>query len=266
MKISIITAVYNQSSHIKDAVESVLSQDYPDIEYIVVDGGSTDGTLDVLKEYEDRIDKFVTEDDEGLYDALNKGILMATGEYIGFLHSDDLFYDSHVVSRIAEELERTNCDLFYADGIFTPSSNPYVVLRDWVSGKFSRWKVKMGWLPLHPTTYIRKSVYLAKDLYDPTYQIAGDTELLIRYLLDKSLKVTYLHQYVVRMRMGGMSTTVWSTRDKWYEDLNAYGTNGLSPLALIGKRISKLPQMLCNKSFYGYMIRKAINKITEKQS
>lgn len=264
MKVSIITAVYNQSSHIRGAIESVLSQDYPDIEYIIVDGESTDGTLEILDEYKDRIDKFISEDDEGLYDALNKGILMATGDYVGFLHSDDLFYDTHVVSRVVEAIKRTNCDIFYADGIFTPSSNPYVVLRNWVSGKFSRTKVKMGWLPLHPTTYIRRSTYLAKDLYDPTYQIAGDTELLIRYLLDKKLKVTYKRDYVVRMRMGGMSTTVWSTRDKWNEDLRAYCSNGLSPLALIGKRISKLPQVICNKSFWGYMIRKTIKKVLKK--
>lgn len=264
MKVSIITAVYNQSSHIRGAIESVLSQDYPDIEYIIVDGESTDGTLDILNEYKDRIDKFISEDDEGLYDALNKGILMATGDYVGFLHSDDLFYDTHVVSRVVEEIKRTNCDIFYADGIFTPSSNPYVVLRNWVSGKFSRTKVKMGWLPLHPTTYIRRSTYLDKDLYDPTYQIAGDTELLIRYLLDKKLKVTYKRDYVVRMRMGGMSTTVWSTRDKWNEDLRAYCSNGLSPLALVGKRISKLPQVICNKSFWGYMIRKTIKKVLKK--
>lgn len=264
MKISIITAVYNQNSHIRGAVESVLSQDYPDIEYIVVDGGSTDGTLDILSEYKDRIDKFVSEDDNGLYDALNKGILMATGDYVGFLHSDDMFYDNGVISRVVENIKRTSCDFFYADGIFTPSSNPYVVLRDWISGKFSRAKVKMGWLPLHPTTYIRRSTYLAKDLYDPTYQIAGDTELLIRYLLDKNIKVSYMHDYVVRMRMGGMSTTVWSTRDKWNEDLRAYRSNGLSPFALIGKRVSKLPQVLLNKSFWGYTFRKLIKKLQGK--
>lgn len=261
MKISIITAVYNQGCHIRDAVESVLAQDYPDIEYIVVDGVSTDGTLDILKEYEGRIDKLVSEKDNGLYDALNKGIRMATGDYVGFLHSDDLFYDKHVISRVVAEIKRRDCDIFYADGIFTPSTNPYVVLRDWVSGSYSRTKVKMGWLPLHPTTYIRRSTYLAKGLYDPTYQIAGDTELLMRYLLDKNLKVTYMHNYVVRMRLGGMSTTVWSTRDKWIEDLRAYRSNGLSPFALVGKRVSKLPQVLLNKSFYGYMLRKTIKKL-----
>lgn len=264
MKISIITAVYNQNSHIRDAINSVLAQDYPDIEYIIVDGKSVDGTLNVINEYKDRIDKFISESDNGLYDALNKGIRMATGDYVGFLHADDMFYDDRVISRIVEEIKRTDCDLFYADGIFTPSSNPYVVIRDWVSGSYSVNKVKLGWLPLHPTVYIRRKTYLERGMYDMTYKIAGDTELLIRYLLDKSLKVTYLHDYVIRMRLGGMSTTVWSTRDKWNEDRRAYSSNGLSPVALLGKRIVKIPQVLFNKSFYGFVIRKTIKKIKEK--
>lgn len=264
MKISIITAVYNQCVHIREAIESVLAQTYDDIEYIVVDGNSTDGTTEILNEYKDKIDVLVCEDDEGLYDAINKGILLATGDYVGFVHSDDMFYDKNTVAEIVKEIERTQCDILYADGIFTPSENPHVVLRNWISGKFARYKVKLGWLPLHTTTYIKREVYLKKDLYDPTYYIAGDTELMIRYLLDKSLKVSYFHKYVIRMRMGGMSTSVWSTGDKWIEDQRAYGTNGLPYIALIGKRIYKLPQVICNKSFYGYVLRKMTSKIKEK--
>ncbi len=260
MKISIITVVYNQRVYIADAIESVLAQDYPDIEYIIVEGKSTDGTMDVIEPYRARIEKrngkIVSEADKGLYDALNKGILLATGDYVGFVHADDVLYDKNVISRVVEHIKKTSCDVFYGDGIFTPAENIYVVIRDWISGSYSKTKVKWGWLPLHPTMYIRRQTYLENGLYDASYDTAGDTELLIRYLYNKSLKVAYLHSYIIRMRLGGKSTSIWNSQKIWREDVRAYHTNGLSSLAIIGKRLSKIQQFVCHRSFYGYYWRK----------
>lgn len=257
MKITIITAVYNSKSSIRDCINSVLAQDYDDIEYIIVDGGSTDGTLGIIEETGgDRIARLISEKDNGLYDAMNKGIRAATGDYVGFLHSDDLFYDNHVISRVVESIKASGCDFLYGDGIYTPENDPYKIIRNWVSGPFHHWKPKMGWLPLHPTTYVSREKYLELGLYDSSFKIAGDTDLLLRYLTRKDLNVSYMHSYVVRMRMGGMSTSVRKTFDKWGEDIRAFHKNGLSAFALIGKVLSKFPQYLSNRSFYSYYEKK----------
>lgn len=235
-------------NHIGDAIQSVLSQNYPDIEYIVIDGGSTDGTLSVVKRYEGKISKIISEPDKGLYDALNKGIKLATGDYIGFVHSDDMLYDNHVISRIVNHIKKTQCDVFYGDGIFVSAHNTNMIVRNWIGGKYSKQKVKTGWLPLHPTMYIKRDVYLKHGLYDISYKIAGDTDLLVRYLYKENLCVSYLHKYIIRMRMGGVSTSVGRTKDKWTEDMRIYRSHGLSSFCLVGKVARKIPQFLSYKS------------------
>jgi len=256
MKITIITAVYNEMVHVRDAIESVISQDYPDIEYIVVEGCSTDDTLNVVKRYEKNISKIISEPDQGLYDALNKGIKAATGDFIGFVHADDMLYDNHVVSTIVQEISKTNCDIFYGDGIYVDNKNINKVVRNWISGSYSKKKVKYGWLPLHPTMYIKRSLYQSNGLYNISYKIAGDTDLLVRYLYKGTFNVAYLNDYIIRMRMGGMSTSIWRTRDKWTEDVRVYRSHGLSGFCLIGKVISKIPQFITQKSFYPYFGKK----------
>lgn len=248
MKVTIITAVYNSMNHIGDAIQSVLSQNYPDIEYIVIDGGSTDGTLSVVKQYEGRISKIISEPDKGLYDALNKGIKLATGDYIGFVHSDDMLFDDYVISRIVNHIKKTRCDVFYGDGIFVSAQNTKMIVRNWIGGKYSKQKVRTGWLPLHPTMYIKRDVYLKHGLYDISYKIAGDTDLLVRYLYKENLSVSYLHKYIIRMRMGGVSTSVGRTKDKWTEDMRIYRSHGLSSFCLVGKVARKIPQFLSFKS------------------
>lgn len=253
MKITIITAVYNSENHIRDAILSVLSQNYPNIEYIIVDGGSTDNTLNVVKEYEDRITKIISEPDKGLYDALNKGIKMATGDYVGFVHSDDMLYDSHVISRVVNFIQTTPCDVFYGDGIFVSPKNIDVVVRNWVGGNYSKNKVRTGWLPLHPTMFIKRKVYMECGLYNVSYKIAGDTDLLIRYLYKENLRVAYLPRYIIKMRMGGLSTSMSGTRDKWAEDIKIYRSHGLSGFCLVGKVLRKVPQFLTQKSLRTYI-------------
>lgn len=245
MKVSIITTCYNRVSTIRGAVESVLAQDYPDIEYIIVDGASTDGTVEILREYEGRVARIVSEPDRGMYEAINKGIRMATGEVVGLLHSDDFFYDNHVVSRIVERLQATGADFLYGNGLFVNARNTDKVVRNWIGGAYRTWKVRHGWLPLHPTCYIRREAMERRGLYNETYKIAADSDFLFRYLLGGDLTVTYLNEYIVRMRMGGLSTDSEKRKLMWKEDIRMYRSHGFNPtVTKVEKMMWKVPQFI----------------------
>ena len=204
MKVSIITTCYNREKTIAQAIESVLGQDYPDIEYIVVDGMSQDRSLEVIRSYGSRITKVIAEPDGGMYEAINKGIKAATGEVIGLLHSDDFLMHNHIIAEIVEHFQKTSADMVYGDGLFVDADETEKVIRDWRSGNYHRWKVRLGWLPLHPTVYIKRSAIEQYGLYKEKYQIAADSDFLVRYLYKADLQVEYLGKYVVRMRMGGL--------------------------------------------------------------
>ena len=252
MKISIITSCYNRVSTIRGAIESVLAQDYPDIEYIIVDGASTDGSVEVIRDaiegHEDRV-KFISEPDHGMYEAINKGIRMATGDYIGLVHSDDFLYSSHTISDIAKRLKETRADFLYGDGLFVNAENTDKVVRKWIGGTYRLWKVRHGWLPLHPTCYIRREVMEKLGGYDESYMIAADTDLLVRYLLDNHVKTDYLKKYIVRMRMGGMSTDNSRRAKMWKEDIRVYSSHGFKHVTLtkIEKMLWKVPQFVMAK-------------------
>lgn len=245
MKVSIITTCYNRAKTIRGAIESVLAQDYPDIEYIVVDGASSDGSTDIIREYEGRIAKIVSEPDHGMYEAINKGIRLATGDVIGLIHSDDFFYDNHVISRVVERMEQTHADFLYGNGLFVNSEHTDKVVRNWIGGKYRTWKVRHGWLPLHPTCYIRRSAIEKRGLYNETYKIAADSDFLVRYLLGGDITVTYLNEYIVRMRMGGLSTDSAKRKKMWKEDIRVYSSHGLNPFVTkIEKMMWKVPQFI----------------------
>lgn len=245
MKVSIITSCYNRAATIRSAIESVLAQDYNDIEFIVVDGSSTDGSLDIIREYADRISIIISEPDHGMYEAINKGIRVATGEIIGLLHSDDFFYDNGVVGRIVERMKRTHADFLYGDGLFVNPDDTNKVVRNWIGGGYRLWKVRHGWLPLHPTCYIRRDVMMRQGLYNESYKIAADSDLLVRYLLTGGLTVTYLNEYIVRMRMGGLSTDSAKRKKMWEEDIRVYVSHGLWPtLTKLEKMAWKVPQFV----------------------
>lgn len=245
MRVSIITSCYNRAATIRSAIESVLAQDYNDIEFIVVDGSSTDGSLDIIREYADRISIVISEPDHGMYEAINKGIRVATGEIIGLLHSDDFFYDNGVIGRIVERMKRTHADFLYGDGLFVNPDNTNKVVRNWIGGGYRLWKVRHGWLPLHPTCYIRRDVMMRLGLYNESYKIAADSDLLVRYLLTGGLTVTYLNEYVVRMRMGGLSTDSAKRKKMWEEDIRVYVSHGLWPtLTKLEKMAWKVPQFV----------------------
>ena len=226
MKVSIITTCYNREKTIAQAIESVIGQDYPDIEYIVVDGASTDGSFKVVRSYGSRIAKVISERDGGMYEAINKGIKMATGEIVGLLHSDDFLIHPHIISEIVERFRRTSADIVYGDGLFVDAQETDKVIRDWRSGNYCRWKVRLGWLPLHPTVYIKRSAIDLYGLYNENYKIAADSDFLVRYLYKAHLKVEYLGKYVVRMRMGGLSTDSQKRKAMWKEDVEMYRENG----------------------------------------
>lgn len=253
MKVSIITTCYNRETTIRGAIESVLSQDYSDIEYIVVDGASKDGTLAVVNEYKDRIAKIVSEPDKGMYEAINKGIRMSTGDIVGLVHSDDMLYDSHVVSDIVKTFKDSNVDFVYGDGIFVNFNDTNKLVRNWIGGPYHRWKVRCGWLPLHPTCYIRRDVMLQEGLYDESFHIAADTELLVRYLYKAHLKVFYLKRKIIRMRMGGLSTDSEKRRLMWNEDIRLYTAHGFKPVILtkLMKMAWKVPQFIEAKFMKG---------------
>ena len=245
MKVSIITSCYNRAATIRSAIESVLAQDYNDIEFIVVDGSSTDGSLYIIREYVDRISIIISEPDHGMYEAINKGIRVATGEIIGLLHSDDFFYDNGVIGRIVKRIKRTHADFLYGDGLFVNPDNTNKVVRNWIGGGYRLWKVRHGWLPLHPTCYIRRDVMMRLGLYNESYKIAADSDLLVRYLLTGGLTVTYLNEYIVRMRMGGLSTDSAKRKKMWEEDIRVYVSHGLWPtLTKLEKMAWKVPQFV----------------------
>ena len=200
MKVSIITSCFNRESTIGQTIESVLAQDYPDIEYLIIDGASCDNSLSVIKHYknEKRIAKILSEPDNGMYEAINKGIRLASGDIVGLLHSDDFFYNTHVISDIVRIFNETGADFVYGNGLYIDAEHTDRVVRNWVSGRYHRWKVRLGWLPLHPTVYIRREVMRRCGLYDESYKIASDSDFLVRYLYENNLHVEYLNKYFVR--------------------------------------------------------------------
>ena len=248
MKISIITSCYNRVATVRDAIRSVLAQDYADIEYIIVDGASTDGSVEAIQEAiagkEGQV-KFVSEPDHGMYEAINKGIRMATGDYIGLVHSDDFLYSSHTISEIAKRLKETRADFLYGDGLFVNPENTDKVVRKWIGGTYRLWKVRHGWLPLHPTCYIRREVMEKRGLYNESYKIAADSDLLFRYLMGGDLSVTYLREYIVRMRMGGLSTDSTRRKQMWKEDIRMYHSHGMNAtITKLEKMLWKMPQFV----------------------
>ncbi|HLW08020.1 MAG TPA: glycosyltransferase family 2 protein [Marinilabiliaceae bacterium] len=245
MKISIVTIVYNGVNNIEDCLRSVLSQDFPNIEHIVIDGGSTDGTLGVIERFKHNIAVFKSEPDEGLYDALNKGISAATGDVVGILHSDDLFLHSSVLSSVAQVFEEKNVDVLYGDGIYSKRDDLHVVKRIYHGGRFKRFKLYFGWMPLHTTMFVRNSVYEKHGLYDKDFEIAGDYDVCMRWFKDNSLSKYYLKDYLVNMRIGGRSTVMHLQKKKSAEDLKIINRHHLLGVFTLACKIGrKIPQYI----------------------
>lgn len=203
---SIITVCFNSAATIREAIESVLAQDYPRIEYIVVDGGSTDGTTDIVREYGSRISILVSEPDRGIYDAMNKGIRLASGDIVGMLNSDDAYVDSHVVSDLLRAMEESGTDSVFADVLFVDPKNDRRVVRYYSSARWSPRKFRFGWMPAHPSLLVKRECYGRCGLFSLDYRIAADFEMLVRLLHRNGATYAYVARPVVKMRHGGAST------------------------------------------------------------
>jgi glycosyltransferase len=242
-KFSIITVVFNNKDNIEDAILSVLGQDYENIEYIVVDGASSDGTLRIIEKYKDRIDKFISESDKGIYDALNKGIDIATGDIIGFLHSDDVYNDSDVFSQV--ELNFSDgVDLVYGDLEYVSKSNLNRVIRFWHAKKFSLSGLKNGWMPPHTTVFSKRNVYSNYGVFDCNYLISADYDWLVRVLISTDIKLSYVPEILVKMRIGGESNQnlkkIFFKMKEDYLIIKKYKIGGLKTLML--KNFRKVDQ------------------------
>lgn len=246
IKISIVTAVYNSCETVAAALDSALSQSDVNIELVVIDGGSTDGTLEVLQSYTDRLDVLVSEPDRGIYDALNKGIQRASGDVVGFLHSDDLFADAGVLSRVAAAFAVPDVAAVYGDLLYVRRDSPEQVVRYWRSGTFSGRRLGWGWMPPHPTLYVRREAYENYGLFDTSFRIAADYDFILRLLGRDGVGVHYIPEVLVKMRVGGASNrSLRNIARKSSEDLRALRRNGVGGIgALVWKNLSKLPQFL----------------------
>ena len=230
MKVSIITVVYNGAEHIRDCIDSVLSQTYPDIEYIIVDGKSTDGTVKIIQSYGTKVARFISESDKGLYDAMNKGIGLATGDVIGLLNADDFYRHTGVIASMVTLIERTGSDAVYGDILYVDRDDTRKVKRYWVSGRYKENAFMWGWMPGHPSFFARRSLYKQYGLFRLDMKSAADYELLLRFIHKNKAKLSYMAEVTLVMRIGGISNSSLKNRLRANaEDRLAWKLNGMKP-------------------------------------
>lgn len=229
-RVSIITAVYNRASTVECALESIRAQCDVEIEVIVVDGMSNDGTAEVLERNRSQIDTLIQEPDDGIYDALNKGLRVASGDVIGFLHADDFFANPWVLRNVVKQFQTTDCDGVYGDLLYVSAENSSDVIRYWRAGEFRPPMLRWGWMPPHPTVYLRRNAYQALGGFRTDFQIAADYEMLVRVFAKYRFKMRYLDEVMVKMRVGGKSNATIRNRMRAnWEDRQAWAINGMRP-------------------------------------
>ncbi len=246
-KVSIITVCYNSAKTIEDTIQSVVNQTYDNIEYIIVDGLSTDSTLEIVNRYKDKIAIIVSEKDKGLYDAINKGIGLATGDIIANLNSDDFYIDDKVIENVVAKMEAEHSDTLYADLYYVDATDTNKIVRNWVSGEYKKGMFFKGWMPPHPTFFVRKKVYMQYGKFNLELRSAADYEIMLRFIHKYECSISYLPRVVVRMRVGGVSNVSIKNRLKANrEDKKAWKLNGLKPkpYTLIFKPLSKVLQFV----------------------
>jgi glycosyltransferase len=242
MKLSVITVVYNNDKTISEAINSVLSQNYDEIEYIIIDGASRDNTLTIIKEYQSRISKFVSEPDTGLYDSMNKGVRLATGDVIGILNSDDIYQDRNVISDIMYQFNSDEkVDLVYGDLVYVKQDDTNKIVRNWRSNKYYPNFFEDGNVPPHPSLFVKTEVYKESGLFNLDFKLAADYEFMLRIFKKHSFKSKYINRIIIRMRLGG--ATNQSFRNIWRQNveiLRAWNTNELRvPFLLMPLRLFK---------------------------
>ena len=248
MKISVITAVFNRAEFIEDSVLSVQAQTWPNVEHIVIDGKSNDGTIEILEKISSPSTILVSEKDEGIYDALNKGIALATGDVIGFLHSDDYYADPNVLEDIANAFR--NCELggVYSDLDYISRSDKSKIIRHWKSSAYNPKSLFYGWMPPHPTLFIRRDIYHKYGVFDKSLGISADYDAMLRYLTAKDINFLYIPRVFIKMRCGGISNA--SLRyifKKSYEDFLSLKKNKVGGIfSLVCKNLRKVGQFIAS--------------------
>lgn len=228
--VSIITVVYNGAEHIRDCIDTVLNQTHAAIEYIVIDGGSTDGTVEIVQSYGTKIAQFVSEPDKGLYDAMNKGVRMATGDVVGILNADDFFRHNRVIEHVVALFRQTGSDAVYGDLVYVDRSNAEQIKRYWRAGRYHSNAFLWGWMPGHPSFFAKRVLYEQYGLFRLDLKSAADYELLLRFIYKHKVKLAYLNEVITVMRLGGISNSTFANRLRANrEDRLAWKLNGLRP-------------------------------------
>lgn len=254
MKISIITATYNSAATISQTLESILNQSYTDYEVIVIDGCSKDKTMEIVRSHSERFGgklHFVSEPDKGLYDAMNKGIRMSTGDVVGILNSDDFYSSPKILEQLVEALQQCNVDAVYGDVFYVSQNDTSKILRHYSSRLFRPWMMRLGFMPAHPSFYCRRELYLRYGLFDLSYKVAADFEQLLRLIFVHRIKTHYLPLNVVTMRAGGVSNSGWKSHVSIMRDhLRALHSNGVrSNILLLSLRyFYKIGEVLRTRS------------------
>ncbi|MCE3228152.1 MAG: glycosyltransferase [Bacteroidetes bacterium] len=247
LKVSVITITYNSAETLEQTILSVTNQTYNNIEYIIVDGKSTDSTLSIVERHKDKISKVISEKDKGLYDALNKGIDLATGDIIAILHSDDFYINENVIQKYVDVFTKQNCEAVYSDLYYVDRKNTDKITRKWKSGNYKPGSFLNGWMPPHPTFFVKKELYSEFGKFNLDFKTAADYELMLRFIHKNKIKLGYLPEYTVKMRVGGQSNESVKNRvNANMEDRKAWEVNGLKPrfYTLWLKPLRKISQFL----------------------
>jgi glycosyltransferase involved in cell wall biosynthesis len=247
LKVTIITVTYNAEKYLDDCIRSVLAQTYSNIEYLIIDGGSKDGTVQLIRSYESHITRWISEKDAGMYDALNKGMRLATGDVIGILNSDDILHDPNVIEKLVDKFEQEKTDAIYGDLVYVEADNTDRIIRAWKGQSYKRNRFRWGWMPAHPTFYVKRSVVEQYGGYLLDFSSAADYEWMSRLLYLHQVSASYLPQCIVRMRTGGQSNVTWKARWKANRnDRRSMAKNGipLPALASFLKPLRKLIQYI----------------------
>lgn len=230
MRISIITATYNSARTIGETLQSVQSQSHPDVEHIIIDGASTDDTLAIIGQHSSFAQTMISEPDQGIYDAMNKGIRLATGDVIGLLNSDDVYAHAKVLEKVAAAFEHPTVDAIYGDLVYVDVNQPRRIQRSWKSGKYRPGQFKWGWMPPHPTFFVRRTIYEKLGGFNLALGTCGDYELMLRFIHRHQVRLSYLPEVLVRMRTGGASNASLLARLRANRnDRLAWTANGVRP-------------------------------------
>lgn len=245
MKISIITPSFNSEKTIEETIKSVLGQTYRDIEYIIIDGGSQDRTIEIINKYRDKISEIISEPDKGIFDGMNKGIKLATSEIIGILNSDDLYFDEFVIENVVQTFERNQIDCLWGDLVYF-KDKPNKFVRVWKAGNYKPGIFKTGWVPPHPTFFVKKWVYEKYGYFRLDFPVAADYELMFRFLEKYRIRGYYLPKFLVKMRAGGNANKLKNLIKGNLECIRAWKINSfkMPPYTPLLRILRRLPQLL----------------------